>query len=162
MKGKGSKDFDRIVERYLPRVSDKEVESARGRFLLMLRQRHELQEALDNFRTPGPATLSKYVSLGFVDQLVLTAVYLLRGNGSTLGVVEKVNQLLTNKNFDAGAVFVSLDRLERGRLIASRIVDEDQDKKKRVVLKITPEGGRALREVRDGLKQLLEALKDIG
>jgi len=63
MKRKERKEFDEIVERYLPPVTDEEVESARGRFLLMVRQRHELQEALDNFRTPEPVTESKYVSL---------------------------------------------------------------------------------------------------
>src|SRR5215472_14291454 len=97
MKRKERKEFDQIVERYLPRVSDKEIESARGRFTLMLRQRHELQEALDNFRTPEPVTESKYVSLGLIDQLVLTSVYLLQGDGSTLGIAENVNELMPGK-----------------------------------------------------------------
>ena len=74
MKRKERKEFDQIFERYLPRVLDKEMESARGRFMLMLKQRRELQEALDNFRTAGPLTESKFVSLGLVDQLVLTSV----------------------------------------------------------------------------------------
>jgi hypothetical protein len=161
MKRKERKEFDEIVERYLPPVTDEEVESARGRFLLMVRQRHELQEALDNFRTPEPVTESKYVSLGFIDQLTLTTVYLLRGEGSTLQVVEKVNDLVPGKVFDAGSVFVSLDRLERGGLITSRIVHPDEDRKKKVLVAITPSGERMLRTVRDGLKQLLNELIDV-
>jgi hypothetical protein len=39
--------------------------------------------------------------------------YLLRGEGSTLGIADKVNELMPNKLFDTGSVFVSLDRLER-------------------------------------------------
>jgi DNA-binding PadR family transcriptional regulator len=161
MKRKERKEFDQIVERYLPRVSDEEIESARGRFILMLKQRHELQEALDNFRTPEPVSESKSVSLGLVDQLVLTSVYLMKGDGSTLGIVEKVNELMPGKVFDAGSVFVSLDRLERGKLITSRITHLDDEKKKKVMFTITPAGERMLRTVGDGLTHLLQALRDL-
>jgi len=161
MKRKERKEFDQIVERYLPRVSDEEIESARGRFILMLKQRHELQEALDNFRTPEPVTESKFVSLNFIDQVVLTSVYLLRGEASTLAIAEKVNQLMPGKVFDTGSVFVSLDRLERGRLIASQVAYPDEDKKKKVLFTITPAGERVLCSVRDGLTHLLAALKGL-
>jgi hypothetical protein len=97
----------------LPRSSKKEAVAARDRFLLLLKQRHELQEALDNFRTPEPVTDSKFVSLGYLDQLTLTATYLLHGEGTSLSIGEKVNDV-TAKIIDLGAVFASLDRLERG------------------------------------------------
>jgi hypothetical protein len=67
------------------------VEAARDRFLVFLRQRHQLQQALDNFRTPKLVNDSKYVTLAYVDQLVLATIYLLRGEGSALGIAEKVN-----------------------------------------------------------------------
>jgi len=161
MKRKERKEFDQIVERYLPRTSNKEIESARGRFLLMLRQRHELQEALDNFRAAEAATESKFVSLGFIDQLVLAAVYLMKGEGSTLGIAEKVNELMPGKVFDTGSVFVSLDRMERGLLLTSRTDHPEDEGKKRVLFTITEKGERMLRGVREGLKHLLEALKDL-
>src|SRR5262249_44572608 len=119
-------------------------------------------EALDNFRTPDPVTESKYVSLGLIDQLTLTSVFLLRDEGSTLDIVEKVNQVMPGKSFDGGAVFVSLDRLERGRLITSRIVNPDDERKRKVAFSMTSDGARMLRGVRDGLTHLLEALKDLG
>jgi DNA-binding PadR family transcriptional regulator len=161
VKRKEKKEFDDIVERYLPRTSDKEIESARGRFLLMLRQRHELQDALDNFRAAAAATETKFVTLGFIDQLVLAAIYLMKGDGSALGIAEKVNELMPGKVFDTGSVFVSLDRLERGQLITSRTVHPEDEKKKRVIFTITEKGQRMLRGVREGLKHLLEALKDL-
>lgn len=153
-------NFDAILKRYLPPSSNKEIESARDRFLVMLRERHELQEALDNFRTPEPITDSKYVSLGYVDQLVLTAIHLLRGEGTSLGIADKVN-ILTSKVFDTGAVFVSLDRLERGRLISSRRIGApEKGADPKVVLTVTAEGQRMLREVRAAAKQLADALED--
>src|SRR6266850_119961 len=153
-------NIDEILKRYLPHSSNQEIESARDRFLLLLRERHELQEALDNFRTPGPVTKSEFVTLGYVDQLVLTAIYLLRGEGTSLGIADKVNEL-TAKIFDTGQVFVSLDRLERGRLISSRSVDaQRQGDDPKVVFKITAEGEQMLAEVRAAAKQLMDALED--
>lgn len=153
-------DFDDILKRYLPSSSNKEIESARDRFLVLLRERHELQEALDNFRTSEPIIDSKYVSLGYVDQLVLTAIHRLRGEGTSLGIADKVNTL-TSKVFDTGAVFVSLDRLEHGRLISSRAVDaREEGADPKVVFTVTAEGEHMLREVRSATKQLADALED--
>jgi DNA-binding PadR family transcriptional regulator len=143
----------------LPRSSKKEAVAARDRFLLLLKQRHELQEALDNFRTPEPVTDSKFVSLGYLDQLTLTATYLLHGEGTSLSIGEKVNDV-TAKIIDLGAVFVSLDRLERGRLISSRSVKVPSDDEPQMLLSVTAEGKRMLRDVRTAAKQLMEALTD--
>ena len=152
-------NIDEILKRYLPHSSNQEIESARDRFLLLLRERHELQEALDNFRTPGPVTKSKFISLGYVDQMVLTAIYLLRGEGTSLGIVDKVNNL-TPKVFDTGAVFVSLDRMERGRLISSKPAKVDDYDEPQMVFSVTAEGKRTLAEVRTAAKRLAEALSD--
>jgi len=151
-------DIDEILKRYLPHTAKQEVEAARDRFLMLLRDRHELQDALNNFRTPQVVTNSKFVSLGYVDQLVLTATYLLQGKGSSLGLADKVNELVS-KVFDTGAVFVSLDRLERGGLISSRPSERPEDESN-LVFSVTPEGERMLREVRSAAKQLMEALND--
>ena len=156
---KKNKDFDEILKRYFPRSQKDEIKAARDRFLLLVKERRQLQEALDNFRTPEPVTDSKFVSLGHVDQLVLTTIYLLRGEGTSLAIDEKVNDL-TPKIIDTGAVFISLDRLERGRLISSRPVKVDGYDEPQLVFSVTAEGKRMLGEVRAGAKRLAEALAD--
>jgi hypothetical protein len=153
-------DFDDLLKRYLPVSSDKEIRSARDRFLVMLRERHELQEALDNFRLPNVGADNKYVSLGYVDQLVLTAIYLLRGEGTSLGIADKVNELVSRVS-DTGAVFIALDRLERGRLIASRRIGAQKGGEDvKVVFAVTPDGERMLKEIRAAARQLADALAD--
>src|SRR5438128_10046386 len=81
---KKNKDFDEILRRYFPRSKKDEMLAVRDRFLLLVKERRQLQEALDNFRTPEPVTDSKFVSLGYADQLVLATIYLLRGAGTRL------------------------------------------------------------------------------
>jgi DNA-binding PadR family transcriptional regulator len=156
---KKNKDFDEILKRYFPRSQKDEVKAARDRFLLLVKERRELQEALDNFRTPEPVTDTKFVSLGHVDQLVLATIYLLRGEGTSLVIDEKVNDL-TPKIIDTGAVFISLDRLERGRLISSKPVPTEGYDEPQLVFSVTAEGKRMLSEVRAGAKRLVEALAD--
>ena len=156
---KKNKDFDEILRRYFPRSKNDEMIAARDRFLLLVKQRRTLQEALDNFRTPEPVTDSKFVSLGYADQLVLTTIYLLRGEGTSLKIDEKVNDL-TSKIIDTGAVFISLDRLERGRLISPRPEKVEGYDEPQLVFSVTSEGKRMLGEVRAGAKRLVEVLAD--
>jgi DNA-binding PadR family transcriptional regulator len=159
MSNQEDSNIDQILERYLPRTSEEEVQSARDRFLVFLRERHELQEALDNFRTREPVTDSRFISLGYVDQLVLTVAYLLRGEGTSLAVAERVNELTPGKVVDTGAVFIALDRLERGKLLSTR-PKEEQSKgfKPHLLFTVTADGERMLRQVRAGARILLEAL----
>ena len=157
---KKDKDFDEILKRYFPRSQKDEIKAARDRFLLLVKERRTLQEALDNFRTPTPLDeITKWVSLGYVDQLVLTAVYLLRGEGTSLRVDEKVSDL-TAHIVDTGAVFISLDRLERGKLISTKPEKVEGYDEPQLVFSITAEGKRMLREVQTGAKRLVELLAD--
>ena len=96
--------------------------------------------------------------MGYLDQFVLTATYLRQGKGSSLRLGDKVNEVVS-KVFDLGAVFVSLDRLERGGLISLRSSEDPKDETN-LVFSVTPEGERMLREVRSSAKQLMEALND--
>ena len=49
------------------------------------------QELIDNFQVPEAITKTKLVALSYVDQLVLTATYILHGeDASPLGIAEKV------------------------------------------------------------------------
>ena len=63
-------------------------------------------------------------------------------------------------SFDTGAVFISLDRLERGRLISSKPVKVESYDEPQLVFSVTAEGKRMLSEVRTGAKRLVEALAD--
>src|SRR2546425_6588094 len=72
------------------------------------------------------------------------------------GMIRSRNRL---KEIDTGAVFVSLDRLERGGLISARPSERPEDESN-LVFSVTPEGERMLREVRSAAKQLMEALND--
>ncbi len=157
---KKDKDFDEILKRYFPRSQSDEVKAARDRFLLLVKERRTLQEALDNFRSSKIVPdVTKWVSLGHVDQLVLTAVYLLRGEGTSLQIDEKVNDL-TAHIVDTGAVFISLDRLERGQLISTKPMKVEGYDEPQLVFSITAEGKRMLGEVRAGAKRLVELLAD--
>jgi DNA-binding PadR family transcriptional regulator len=157
---KKDKDFDEILRRYFPRSENDEIIAARDRFLLLVKQRRTLQEALDNFKSSKEVPdVTKYISLGYVDQLVLTTVYLMRGEGTSLQIDEKVSDL-TSQVVDTGAVFISLDRLERGKLISSRPEKVEGYEQPQLVFSITAEGKRMLKSVKAGAKQLVEALAD--
>ena len=158
---KKDKDFDEILRRYFPRSEKDEMIAARDRFLLLVKQRRTLQEALDNFQSNKIVPdATKYVSLGYVDQLVLTTVYLLRGEGRSLQIDEKVSDL-TSHIVDTGAVFIALDRLERGELILSKPVKvEGYDDEPQLVFSVTAEGKRMLSAVKAGARRLVEALAD--
>jgi hypothetical protein len=157
---KKDKDFDEILKRYFPRSQKEEVKAARDRFLLLVKERRTLQEALDNFKAPTPLdAMPRFVSLGHVDQLVLTAVYLLRGEGISLRIDEKVSDM-TAHIVDTGAVFISLDRLERGKLISTRPLQVEGYDEPQLAFSVTAEGKRMLKEVRAGAKQLVELLAD--
>jgi hypothetical protein len=157
---KKDKDFDEILKRYFPRSEKEEMIAARDRFLLLVKERRTLQEALDNFRSSKLVPdVTKYVSLGYVDQLVLTTVYLLRGEGTSLQIDEKVSDL-TSHIVDTGAVFIALDRLERGELISSKPVKVEGYDEPQLVFSVTAEGKRMLSAVKAGAKRLVEALAD--
>ncbi|HEY2382318.1 MAG TPA: hypothetical protein VGK48_14160 [Terriglobia bacterium] len=157
---KKSREFDEILRRYFPRSKSDEVVAARDRFLLLVKQRRTLQEALDNFTSSKLVPdVTKFVALAHVDQLVLTAVYLFHGEGTSLGIDEKVSDL-TSHVVDTGAVFISLDRLERGQLISSRPVQMEGYDEPQLVFSITAEGKRMLSSVKTGARRLVEALAD--
>lgn len=153
-------EFDDILERYMPRSSNSEIESARDRFLVALNKRHKLQEAIDNFQHGLPDKVDEYFMLGYIDQLALMLVHRLGGKGSGFGISEEIDNF-TGKSIDTGAVFLSLDRMERGGLISSRqVAPEKEGHEVRVVFSLTPLGERMLKEVRTAARKLVDALED--
>ncbi len=155
-------EFDDILERYMPRSSNHEVESARDRFLVALNQRHKLQQAIDNFKLESRVSMTEtqYFTLGYIDQLTLMLVHRMRGEGSSFAIAEEIDNF-TGKRIDTGSVFLSLDRMERGGLISSRQVKPEKEGGViRVLFSLTPRGEQMLKEVRAGAQKLLDALAD--
>lgn len=78
--------------------------------------------------------MGKPESIGQFEQLVLTAILTLREDAYGVTIHAKVSELAHPKSISLGAVYVTLDRLEDKRLVASWLSDP------------TPErGGRAKR-----------------
>jgi DNA-binding MarR family transcriptional regulator len=85
-------------------------------------------------------------SLTSFDQLVLTAAYLLRGQGYPVNVTEKVGEMSGTRAL-LGSVLVSLDRLESKYLISSREIEEEG--KTRRYFTVTLHGEQALAHAKE-------------
>ncbi len=95
-----------------------------------------------------------------VDQLVLAAIHLLRGEGYSLSIADMVNELAP-KQVRLGAIVRALDRLSLGGLIASWSDGPARDNDVRSTrFKLTEAGERALAKARKGSKQLRVALEE--
>ena len=101
-------------------------------------------------------------SLGQFEQLVLTAVYLLRGQGYTVNITEKVDEL-AGRRVLIGGVFTALGRLQNRGLVTSRLTTPTKERggKAKRYFKITPAGERALAQAKASAQQLLDALGDL-
>ena len=106
--------------------------------------------------------MEKTETLGQFEQFVLTAVYLLNGEGYTINVMEKVEEL-SGRRALIGAIYISLDRLHRKGLVSSRISKPTKARagKARRVFKVTPAGELALVQAKASAKQLFDALGDL-
>jgi DNA-binding MarR family transcriptional regulator len=148
-------DFDEMVKRHLPPPPKKEVKEARDRFSLLLKRRSELEDAIADFRKVLGKPEVEPLPLAYVFQLVLAAVYFFKGKGSTVEIAAKVREL-GSLSLDPAAILVSLDRLERQRLLSSHKTAPDSK-----VYTVTPKGERMLAKVRASAKRMVDALKGI-
>ena len=128
------KKLQLFLKRLFPSASSEDLISARDRVLNGLRG--QLPERVEAFRFwPDDGTKGELRPL---DQLVLTAVYLLRGEGDSLRIIDKVQEL-SPKKANLGTIYVSLDRLEDRELISSEL---RHDTRWRRIRKITERGER--------------------
>lgn len=106
--------------------------------------------------------MNKPESLGQFEQLVLTAAYLLRGEGYSVNITDKVNEMAP-KRVMLGAVYVSLDRLESRGLVSSWFADPTPERggKAKRYFKVTPAGESALGQMRATAQLLIDALGDL-
>src|SRR5262249_49286514 len=100
-------------------------------------------------------------SLEPFDQLVLTAVYLLRGEGYSVNITEKISQMSGIQAL-LGATFLSLDRLEDLGLVSERLADPETESegKTRRYFRITLAGERALARAKETSKVVADFLQD--
>ncbi len=83
------------------------------------------------------------------EEMVLLAVWNLQEEASLLPVRERLKEV-TGRTWSLGSVFDPLDRLERKRLLSSRLTEPTKERGGRAkrVYRLTPSGKRALRELR--------------
>lgn len=101
----------------------------------------------------------RFDPVGPFEQLVLTAVHLLHGEGYSVSIHEKVIEI-AGRRVTMGACYSSLDRLARKGLIEARFVDPNLTRgaySKRCFT-ITPTGVQALAEARKHAQALVDIL----
>ena len=104
---------------------------------------------------------SKAESVGQFEQVVLTAVHLLGGDGYSVSITDKVAEL-QKKRISQGAVYSSLERLLRKGLVDAWFVDPNLTRggySKRC-FKLTEAGSVALTQAREQAQTMLDALGD--
>jgi len=102
------------------------------------------------------------VLLGEFEQVVLLAVLRLGDNAYGVTILREI-QRQAARTVSRGAVYVTLDRLERKKLVASRLADPTPERGGRAkrYFRIQPAGIVALRDSRRALARLWEGLEPV-
>ena len=100
-----------FVKRYVKAISPEEMEAACERNLRRLAATVEAMK-----ETQAKAEEEAIEKLNPFEYLVLTAAYLLRGDGYTLTIFDKVSEM-SGKEPNLGALYVTLDRMEDRGLV---------------------------------------------
>ncbi len=83
------------------------------------------------------------------EELVLLTVWNLQGEASCLPIQRKLEEV-TGKSWSLGSIFDPLDRLERKRLLDSRLTEPTKERggRSKRVYRLTALGRRALQDLR--------------
>jgi len=102
------------------------------------------------------------VLLGEFEQVVLLAVLRLGDNAYGVTILREI-QRQVSRTASRGAVYVTLDRLERKKLVASRLADPTPERGGRAkrYFRVQPAGIAALRDSRRALARLWEGLEPV-
>ena len=97
-----------------------------------------------------------------LEQLVLTAILSLRDNAYGVTIHEKVQELAAPKAISAGAVYVTLDRLEDKGMVASWLSDPTPERggRSKRFYRLEALGEQALEESAETAKRLLDAFTE--
>lgn len=100
-------------------------------------------------------------SLGQFEQLVLTAVLSLGDNAYGVTIHQKVEALNHPKAAALGAVYVTLDRLEDKRLIASKLSDPTPERggRSKRFYRLSEKGERALKDAAATARRMCDVLE---
>ena len=84
------------------------------------------------------------------EELVLLAVWNLQDEASCLPIQQKLGEV-TGKSWSLGSIFDPLERLERKRLLESRLTEPTKERggRSKRVYRLTPLGRRALADLRE-------------
>ena len=135
-------------------MANRAVSRARG----ILRRRREAAKA-----APEAAVAPKQIpSLRPFDLLVLTAVYLLRGEGSVFTITDKVTET-SGKEPLLASIFAALDRLQRQGLVTARDSDPQTEStgESTQYFAATPAGERAIAESKATERTSFDGLEDM-
>ncbi len=162
------KEFDEMMRRYLPKASQEDIEAAGERVWLKLKaaMQNKLQESkpaapVESHQPNMPLLVRP---LKGYDQLVLTAAYLLQGEGRILTIRERVEKM-ASEPVKMGSIYTSLERLESRDLLTTRrgeVVGQDGLLRKTKFYTVTEYGKRVLAEIKDDVKEVADALDALG
>jgi len=107
--------------------------------------------------------MGKPDSLGQFEQLVLTAILILREDAYGVTIHSKVQELARSKTVSLGAVYVTLDRLEDKGLVASWLSDPTPARGGRAkrCYRLQAVGERALQESAVTAKRIWDSVAEI-
>ena len=97
--------------------------------------------------------------IGQFEQMVMTAVLVLRENAYGVTIHEKVEEFASPKSVSLGAVYVTLDRLEDKGLVASWMSDPTPERggRSKRYFKLEARGERALQEAARAAGRICDA-----
>lgn len=134
-----------FMKRYVKAMPPEEMDAACERNLQRLQATVEAMK-----EAQAKAEEEPIEKLRPFEHLVLTAAYLLRGEGYTITILHKMNEM-SQKETNLGSLYVALDRLEDRGLVKTWLADptpERGGRRKRFVA-VTAKGERALAHARE-------------
>ncbi len=107
--------------------------------------------------------MGKTYSLGQFEQLVLTAILVLRDGAYGVTIHAKVDELAVPKRGSLGAIYVTLDRMEDKGLISSWMTDPTPERGGRAkrCYRLKKAGERALQESAATAKRICDVVAQV-
>jgi DNA-binding PadR family transcriptional regulator len=102
-------------------------------------------------------------ALGQFEQLVLTAILLLRDDAYGVTIHAKAQELAKPKKISAGAVYVTLDRLEDKGLVSSKLSDPTPQRggRSKRVYRVEALGERALQDSAATAQRIFDSIAQV-
>ena len=107
--------------------------------------------------------MAKPDSLGQFEQLVLTAILMLREDAYGVSIHAKAQELARPKPVSLGAIYVTLDRLEDKGLVASKLSDPTPERggRSKRCYRLEALGEQALQESAATARRIFESIAEV-